>query len=279
MQDPLNAQLLLKTFGVVPKKDLGQNFIVRRTALDQVIAAASLEDQDLILEIGAGLGALTLELARQSREVFAVEYDARLIPILHKILEGLSNVSIIHGDILQLDLTEILGQRRYKIVANIPYQITSLLIRRLMESQSPAQRVVLTIQREVAERIVAKPGDLSLLALSVQVFGQPKIHSYIPAAAFYPQPKVDSSVLTIDMFAQPQIDADEIDQFFRIVKAGFSQKRKQLRNALSGGLRVSSQVAEEIMHGANLSPSRRAQELDLSEWQRLFESFNARQKN
>jgi len=205
MQDPLNAQSLLKDFGVVPKKDLGQNFIVRREALDQVIAAASLEDQELILEIGAGLGALTLELARQSREVFAVEYDARLIPILHTVLEGLKNVSIIHGDILQLDLMQILGQRHYKVVANIPYQITSNLIRRLMEARSPAQRVILTIQREVAERIVAKPGNLSLLALSVQVFGQPKIHSHIPAAAFYPQPKVDSSVLTIDMFSQPQI--------------------------------------------------------------------------
>ena len=274
MQDPLNARALLKSNGIVPKKQLGQNFVIRRSALDQIVSAASLTEQELILEIGAGLGALTQKLAGSGHRVVAVEYDKRLIPILRSIMAAHSNVDIIQGDILQLDLKRILDQRDYIVVANIPYHITSAVIRRLMESPFRAKRVILTIQREVAERVVAEPGDLSLLALSVQVFGLPRIHSHISSAAFYPQPKVESSVLRIDMFAEPKIKISDIDQFFRIAKAGFSQKRKQMRNALAGGLGKSPPEIEEFMLRADINPAKRAQELNLGEWQRLCSSFS-----
>lgn len=274
MQDPLNARVLLKSNGIVPKKQLGQNFVIRRSALDQIVSAASLTEQELILEIGAGLGALTQKLAGSGHRVVAVEYDKRLIPILRSIMAAHSNVDIIQGDILQLDLKRILDQRDYIVVANIPYHITSAVIRRLMESPFRAKRVILTIQREVAERVVAEPGDLSLLALSVQVFGLPRIHSHISSAAFYPQPKVESSVLRIDMFAEPKIKISDIDQFFRIAKAGFSQKRKQMRNALAGGLGKSPPEIEEFMLRADINPAKRAQELNLGEWQRLCSSFS-----
>jgi 16S rRNA (adenine1518-N6/adenine1519-N6)-dimethyltransferase len=273
MYEPLNARALLNNFGIKPQKKLGQNFIILKSALEQVLAAASLRDEELILEIGAGLGALTLELARRNHHVVAVEFDQRLIPILHAILVDYERVNVIHGDILTLDLQEHLFRSDYRVVANIPYQITSAVLRTLMETPVPARSVILTIQREVAERIIAKPGDLSLLALSVQLYGHPEIHSHIPARAFYPQPKVESSVLRIDMDPQPKIPAEDLPQFFRIAKAGFSQRRKKLRNSLAGGLRIPPQKVEEIMLRAGLSPTRRAQELDLGEWQRLYWSF------
>jgi 16S rRNA (adenine1518-N6/adenine1519-N6)-dimethyltransferase len=279
MQDPLNASSLLKTYGLAPNKDLGQNFVIRRSALEQIISAACLEERELILEIGAGLGALTLELGLRGHRVVAVEYDKRLIPILNSVLAGMSNVSIIHGDILQLDPKDILDQRDYIVVANIPYHITSAVIRRLMGSPIPARKVVLTVQREVAERVAAGPGELSLLALSVQIFGYPQIHSHISSSAFYPQPKVDSSVLSIEMYAQPKVDLSDIDYFFWIAKAGFNQKRKQLRNALAGGLQLTPQEVEKMMLAVDLDPTRRAQELDLDEWQRLCESFKINQKS
>jgi 16S rRNA (adenine1518-N6/adenine1519-N6)-dimethyltransferase len=273
MQDPLDAKAVLKSYGISPKKKLGQNFITRQSAVDQVIAASSLGKTVQILEIGAGLGALTLSLAKQRHKVVAVEYDQRLIPILKDMLGSYANVNIIHGDFLQLKLEDVITPPEYFVVANIPYQITSAAIRKVVEAPYPARRTVLTIQKEVAERIVAEPGNLSLLALSVQIFGLPRIYSDIPSKAFYPQPKVESSVLRVDMYPQPLIPMSEIDHFFRIAKAGFAQKRKKLRNALSAGLHITSEEVEDIMVRAKIEPSMRAQELALDQWQQLSRSF------
>jgi 16S rRNA (adenine1518-N6/adenine1519-N6)-dimethyltransferase len=271
MQDPLSARSILKSYGVTPKKKLGQNFIIKKAALDQIIAAAALEQREQILEIGAGLGALTLELAKNNHNVIAIEYDRRLIPILNDILGSYEKVRVVHGDFLKLDIKELIASPSYLVVANIPYQITSAVIRHLVESPIPARKVVLTIQKEVAERVVAQPGNLSLLALSVQIFGEPAIHSHISSRAFYPQPNVESSVLKIEMFPQSKIPVSDLDQFFRIAKVGFSQKRKKLRNALAGGLHLSTRDVEEMMRAASVPPSRRAQELAIEEWQRLSE--------
>ena len=273
MHDPLNARAILKSYGISPKKKLGQNFIVSQSAVDQVMTAASFGEKDQILEIGAGLGALTLALAKHQHKVVTIEYDQRLIPILKDVLGSYENVNVIHGDILQLKLEDIITPPEYLVVANIPYQITSAVIRRVVEAPYPARRVVLTIQKEVAERIVAQPGNLSLLALSVHIFGQPRIFSHIASKAFYPQPKVESSVLRIDMYPQPLIPVSEIDHFFRIAKAGFGQKRKKLRNALSAGLRITPTEVEDIMLRAKIPPSLRAQELSIDQWQQLSKSF------
>jgi 16S rRNA (adenine1518-N6/adenine1519-N6)-dimethyltransferase len=273
MQDPLKAQSLLKSYGIRPKKKLGQNFLVSQAALDQILKAADLGDKEQILEIGAGLGALTRELARRDHKIIAIEYDQRFIPILHDLLKPYANVRVIQGDILQLELKDIVAPPDYIVVANIPYQITSALIRKLVEAPYPANRVILTIQKEVAERIIAQPGDLSLLALSVQIFGKPLLRSQIPPSAFFPSPAVDSCILRIDMHPEPKVPVGDIDLFFRIAKAGFSQKRKKLRNAIAAGLQISTSDVEEIMLAAKVSPSQRAQELTLDEWKRICEVY------
>jgi 16S rRNA (adenine1518-N6/adenine1519-N6)-dimethyltransferase len=174
---------------------------------------------------------------------------------------------------LEIEPGEILGQPGYLVVANIPYYITSALIRHLLESSPRPRRVVLTIQKEVAQRICAGPGDLSLLALSVQVYGEPHIAAHIPAGAFFPTPKVDSSVLVIDIYPSPRVEEHLLDVFFRLIKAGFSQKRKKLRNSISAGLRQSPAEAERMLHAAGIDPQRRAETLSLEEWGRLSSKY------
>jgi 16S rRNA (adenine1518-N6/adenine1519-N6)-dimethyltransferase len=176
---------------------------------------------------------------------------------------------LIQGDILELSLKDLNLDDDYVVVANIPYYITSAVIRHLLESEARPRRVVLTIQKEVAQRICADPGDMSLLALSVQVYGKPHIATHIPAEAFFPAPTVDSAVLVIDIYPVPQIKPDLLDTFFQLIKAGFSQKRKTLRNSLSSGLHISPQDAAEFLKRANIDPQRRAETLSLEEWDRL----------
>jgi 16S rRNA (adenine1518-N6/adenine1519-N6)-dimethyltransferase len=236
---PLDIPGLLRQHGLHPDKRLGQNFLIDPASLPKVITAADLEPDDAVLEIGAGLGNLTRCLAGLVRQVTAVEIDGRLIPLLVQVLQPFENVRVVQGDILALAPAQLFQpalEDRYQVVANIPYYITSAVIRHLLEASLPPKRICLTIQLEVAERICAASGDLSLLALSVQVYGSPRIAARIPAGAFYPSPKVDSAVVRIDLFAQPAIPHSQINTFFRLAKAGFSQKRKTLRNALSMGM-------------------------------------------
>ena len=181
---PLNVPALLRAHGLKPKKSLGQNFLVDDAALERIVAIAEVAGESSVLEVGPGLGSLTRHLALAARNVVAVELDGKLIAVLEEVLREMENVEIVHGDMLKLDPAQIMGQDGYLVVANIPYYITSNLIRHLLESPRKPTRMVLTIQREVAERITAKPGDLSLLALSIQVYGQPKIAARIPAGAF-----------------------------------------------------------------------------------------------
>jgi len=212
--------------------------------------------------------------------VVAVELDAKLIPPLQEALQAHSNVQIVQGDILAFDLTRLMGfpgdqessldlPSTYQVVANIPYYITSALIRRLLETPRQPERLTLTVQQEVAERICAAPGEMSLLALSVQVYGAPKIATRIPAGAFYPPPRVDSAVVRIDIYPTPLIPKAQLPIFFRLAKAGFSQKRKNLRNAISGGMGWSTGQTEALLQAADIDPRRRAETLSLPEWQHL----------
>lgn len=272
----LNVPDLLRRFGLRPDKSLGQNFLVDSAALQRVVDSAGIEPGDAVLEIGPGLGSLTRLLAQAARRVVAVEIDADLLPPLRAVLAPYENVQIVHGDIMALDpalLVETAAAGKpYLVVANIPYYITSALIRRLLETNLKPGRIVLTVQREVAERITATPGDLSLLALSVQVYGEPRIAARIPAGAFYPPPKVDSAVVRVDLYPEPRIPAEDLDRFFHLAKAGFSQKRKTLRNALFAGLRISPQAAAEMLEAAGIDPRRRAETLSLEEWGKLVEA-------
>jgi 16S rRNA (adenine1518-N6/adenine1519-N6)-dimethyltransferase len=250
---------------------MGQNFIIDTEALDRVIAAAEISPVDTILEIGAGLGALTLRLAARARQVIAVELDPNLFALLEGLFAEHANVRLVQGDILALDPGELTGGRPYQVVANIPYAITAALVRRLLESDHKADRLVLTVQREVGERIVAAPGQMSLLALSVQVYGEARIMARIAPRSFYPVPKVESVVLRVDMPPQEQVPSILVPALFQLAKAGFSQRRKQLRNALAAGLGVPKAQVEAHLRAVGISPTLRAQALGMPEWIRLAE--------
>ena len=270
---PLNAAALLKQYGLRAHKGLGQNFLQDLLALERIVEAAEIQPSDHVLEIGPGLGSLTRYLASSAKEVVAVELDGNLLPPLTAVLSPYGNVRIIHGDILKLYPGELIDVSDYIVVANIPYYITSAVIRHLLESDKKPRRIVLTVQREVAQRICAKPGDMSLLALSVQVYGKPRIAARIPAGAFFPAPKVDSAVLSVDIYPSPLIQPERLDTFFKLIKAGFSQKRKTLRNALSSGLHTSAMEAADLLTRANIDPQRRAETLSIEEWETLIKQL------
>lgn len=266
---PLDIPALLRQSGLRPDKSLGQNFLLDESALQQVVEIAQVTAQDTVLEVGAGLGSLTRYLARPGGRVIAVELDERLLAPLRQVLSPFPNVQVVQGDILALNPARLVPEGGYLVVANIPYYITSALIRHLLEAERQPARLVLTVQKEVAQRICAEPGDLSLLALSVQVYGQPRLAAHIPASAFYPPPQVDSAVLRVDIYPTPAIPTHLLDDFFHLIKAGFSQKRKTLRNALAGGLACSTARSGELLLAAQIDPFRRAESLSLAEWQRL----------
>lgn len=281
---PLNVPELLRRHDLRPDKSLGQNFLVDPQALQRVVEAAELNPDNTVLEIGAGLGSLTRLLAEKSRRVIAVELDGQLIPILYEVLVQFHNVQIVQGDILALNLADLLGQKGnvstpYRVVANIPYYISSAIIRRLLESYTLPECVILTVQREVAERICAVPGELSLLALSVQVYGAPRVVARIPAGAFYPAPQVDSAVVRIDLYPTPAIPPPLLPAFFRLARAGFSQKRKTLRNAVSGGMGWSTSQTDDLFHQAGIDSRRRAETLSLAEWRVLAGLLPPQPKN
>jgi 16S rRNA (adenine1518-N6/adenine1519-N6)-dimethyltransferase len=269
---PLNVSFLLKKYGLRPHKGLGQNFLHDPIALDKIVVAAQIQPTDSVLEIGPGLGSLTRYLAASAKEVVAVELDQHLLPPLKAVLAPYSNVRLIHGDILELNPSELMQEEDYIVAANIPYYITSAVIRHLLESKTKPRRIVLTIQKEVAQRICAGPGDMSLLALSVQVYGKPHIAAHIPAGAFHPSPNVDSSVLVIEIYPSPRIPQALLEHFFKLVKAGFGQKRKTLRNSLASGLSISTTQSTELLSRAGIDPMRRAETLSMEEWQRLCEN-------
>jgi 16S rRNA (adenine1518-N6/adenine1519-N6)-dimethyltransferase len=269
----LDAASILKRYGLRANKSLGQNFLQDPAALEDIIGAAEIEPTDSVLEIGPGLGSLTRYLAISARDVVAVELDPKLIPPLHAVLAQYPNVHIVQGDILKISPAGLIDAEEYIVVANIPYYITSAVIRHVLESTVKPRSIVLTIQKEVAERICAGPGRMSLLALSVQVYGSPRIAAEIPAHSFFPSPDVDSAVLCVEIFDQPQIKPELLKTFFRLTKAGFSQKRKTLRNSLSAGLHLPPAEGADLLSRAGIDPQRRAETLGIAEWERLCKSI------
>ena len=269
----MNTPALLRQFGLRPDKRLGQNFLVDESVIQKIVDIAEIAADDTVLEIGPGAGGRTACLAQVARQVVAVELDGRLMPVLEHALSPYSNVRLVQGDILALDPARLLDSPGYLVVANIPYYITSALIRHLLEARNQPGRLVLTVQREVAERICASPGDLSLLALSVQVYGQPQVHARIPAGAFFPAPKVDSAVVRVDLYPQPAIPAGLREAFFRLAKAGFSQKRKTLENALAASLARPKDQARALLLAAGIDPRRRAETVSLEEWGALARRY------
>lgn len=269
---PLPVRQLLNQYHLTPSKGLGQNFLIDDEILSEIVRIAEIPADSTVLEIGPGLGGLTRYLAESAGEVVAVELDRRMILPLKEVLQEYDHVRIVQGDILEIDPDSLVADATYSVVANIPYYITSAVIRHLLSAKTKPRRMVLTVQKEVAQRICALPGDLSLLALSVQIFGSVSIPLTIPAEAFFPQPKVDSAVVKIDVYPEPLISVAESDDFFKLAKAGFGQKRKTLRNSLSSNLHISTLEAEAALTAAGIDPMRRAETLSIEEWKRLVNS-------
>jgi 16S rRNA (adenine1518-N6/adenine1519-N6)-dimethyltransferase len=267
---PINIPSILRQYGLHPRKGLGQNFLQDERALQKIVTSAGMEKDDTVLEIGPGLGNLTRYLALSAGSVVAVELDANLFPALEAILAPYGNVRLVHGDILKIDPVDLVDRQEYLVVANIPYYITSAVIRHLLEGRIRPRRLVLTVQTEVAERICAGPGKMNLLALSVQVYGKPSMAAKIPASAFHPRPKVDSTVVRVDVYEKPVIPAFLLPRFFQLAKAGFGQRRKTIRNAL--GSLVPRERLDALLARANIDPQRRAETLTLDEWGNLTEA-------
>jgi len=273
---------------VQTKKSLGQHWLFDEKSLNAMLEAGEVTADDVVLEVGPGLGTLTKKLCQKANRVIAVELDEELAENLHTNVarhpepsEGseiphdvqndkINNLEIMHGSILDVDLESM--PENYKVIANIPYYLTSNLVRKLLEAKNQPSQIVLLIQKEVAERIVAGPGQHSVLSISVQFYAEAELKQEVPAELFTPPPKVDSQIIKITPRDKPLFtDVDEKD-FFKIVRAGFSEKRKKLRSSLSGGLQISKAEVDEWLQKANISPDARAQELSLSDWYALYKN-------
>lgn len=271
--DKQSVPALLKNLGIKPSRKLGQNFLIDPVYVKKVVEAGQITENDTVIEIGAGIGNLTRSLAKEAGLVIAFEIDSKFFPVLEVLADSHRNLQVFQSDILRVNLDEFTGSTRFLVVANIPYYITSKLIRHLLSLESRPTRIIFTIQHEVAQRICASEGKLSVLALSVQVYGTPRIISQIPAGAFYPVPDVDSAILRIDLFPNPRIEEDQLDTFFMLANAGFSQKRKTLRNSLSSMLEINRSTIEKLLISCNIDPGRRAETLSLDEWKVLTNQY------
>ncbi|HCU57276.1 MAG TPA: ribosomal RNA small subunit methyltransferase A [Anaerolineaceae bacterium] len=270
--EPLHVPDLLRHYGIRPRKSLGQNFLADHNALLKIVRDAEIGPDDEVLEIGAGLGSLTRLLAVSARSVTAIEIDRELFPVLEAVTEPFENVRLVEGDVLKIPMETLFAADGYKVVANIPYYITSAVIRHFLEAPVRPERVVLTMQREVAERILSQDEKMSLLSLSVQIYGQARIASQIPAACFIPEPKVDSSVLVVDIYPEPKLSREEVDLLFRLAHAAFNQKRKMLRNSLQAVLGGDSDVVSEKLMRVEIDPQRRPENLALDDWIKLVDT-------
>lgn len=248
------------------KKSLGQHWLNDEYTLQVICDDAELTLDDTVLEIGPGAGTLTRKLVEQAKAVVAVEFDGHLAETLPQRVKA-ENLTVVQQDILGFDLTTL--PRDYKVVANIPYYLTSKLLRTLSESSNPPKTIILLVQKEVAERVAAAPGDMSMLSVSVQLYYEASLGEVVLAALFTPPPKVDSQILILHKRTKPLFPGIETKAFFRVVKAGFAARRKTLLNSLAGGLRLDKQTIEKALIDAQLNPSMRPQELSLEQWHNL----------
>jgi 16S rRNA (adenine1518-N6/adenine1519-N6)-dimethyltransferase len=264
-----NIKSLLQKYKTKPIKRFGQNFLIDNSAIKKTIEAAELKSGDVILEIGPGPGVLTQELAKIAKNVIAIEKDIKMVEILKETLKELSNIEIVQGDALKMDIIHISSP--YKVIGNLPFYLTAPIIRKFLEADNPPKEMTLIVQKEVGQRICAKPPKMSILAVSVQVYGKPKIISYISKKSFWPSPKVDSAIIKIS-----EIDSSRginRDLFFKIVKAGFSQPRKQLINNLSKGFGLEREKTEKWLLDNRIKPSQRAETLSVDDWLNLLKDF------
>ena len=267
----MHPKQLLNRYQIEPKKSLGQNFLFDENVLARIVDAAELSPLEPVLEIGPGLGSLTRLLAQTAASVTAVELDQRFLPILAEELAFFANVRLIYGDILEQNLDALFDQP-YKVAANVPYYITGAILRHLLSAKQKPTCLVMTVQKEVAERITAVPPKMSLMAVSTQLYGEAEIINTIKAGAFWPRPDVDSAVIRLQLYAEPLLPFAQEESFFKLVRAGFSQKRKQLKNNLQQLGYNQAEISAKLDTAA-VDGRRRAETLTLSEWITLFQSL------
>lgn len=272
---PPAIRTLLRELGLRPQKGFGQNFLLNEHILTRIVEAGDVGPDDVVLEIGPGLGHLTQHLANRAARVVAIEIDRGLVQALRKTFQRTPNVEIVEQDALKVEPVSLIGDHPYKVIANLPYYITSPALRHFLEAERRPVLMVVMVQREVAYRILAPPGDLNLLAISVKVYGTPRLVARVPASAFYPRPRVDSIVLRIDVFDRPAIDVPP-DKFFKVVAAGFAMPRKQIHNALAQRLWMPPGSAPDILRAVAIDPARRAQTLSIPEWNALTREMEQR---
>ncbi|MCS7286710.1 MAG: 16S rRNA (adenine(1518)-N(6)/adenine(1519)-N(6))-dimethyltransferase RsmA [Anaerolineae bacterium] len=273
-QDP---RKILKEKGIRPRKSLGQHFMISPTGMRKIMEALAPCPQDVIVEVGAGTGFLTVPLAQRVAKVIAVEIDRRLVEVLREVCAVLPNVTIVEGDVLEFPPGALLEQGRcagvpYKLAGNLPYYIASAILRHFLENTPRPSVIVVTVQKEVAQKILAHPGEMSLLSVSVRLYSRPELITYLPPGAFFPPPEVDSAVVRLEVLPEPLVPAGEEEGFFRIVKAGFGGKRKTLRNAFKRGLGLPAEVVERLLTEAGINPERRAETLTIEEWIKIWET-------
>jgi 16S rRNA (adenine1518-N6/adenine1519-N6)-dimethyltransferase len=275
-----DAKSQLHRLGTRAKKGLGQHFLVDRGVLEKIISAAELEPPDTVIEVGPGLGVLTGELVKKAANVIAIEADSKLASSLQKTFSKIPQLTVLNADVLEIDPREIFAKKRqsYKVVANLPYYIAAPILRHFLEASLKPSLMVVMVQKEVGQSIVAAPGDMSILGISVQLYGKPTIVDYVPAQSFYPQPKVDSAIVRIDVYPRPAVEVEDIAGFFEIVKAGFSAPRKQIRNSLALGLQLSSADVVGLLEQAGIAHQRRPETLSLEEWAKLHRAFVSKVK-
>ena len=277
LTDIYELRNLLYAHGMRPNKSFGQNFLIDRSILERMVEAAEIELDDQVLELGAGTGVLTRELARRARRVVAVELERDMLTLLAKTTGALSNVERLARNLLYLDPQDVFEQEPYKLVANLPYYITAPTFRHFLESANKPRLLVVMVQYEVAQRMVAGPGDMSLLGVSVQFYGQPSIVARVPARSFYPAPKVDSAILRVDVHDHVPLSLAERDGFFHIVQAGFAERRKQLHNSLTHHLHRKNEEIRACLTAASIDPSRRAETLTIDDWLALWVALSNNQ--
>lgn len=271
----------LRSLDLRARKGLGQHFLVDDRVLKRIVSAAKLAATDTVVEVGPGLGILTKELARRAGQVIAIELDPKLASALEQALASVANVTIVNANVLESDLGALIRkakgdvEARYKVVANLPYYIATAVVRHFLEAGLKPQLVVITVQKEVAQVMVAQPGKMSLMSVSVQFYGKPSIVGYVPARSFYPTPKVDSAIVRIELYDRPAVEVEDVSQFFEVVRGGFAAPRKQLHNSLAQGLKIPSAEAAALLERAGISQERRAQTLTLEEWARVCRLFGA----
>jgi len=276
---PAQVKRLLRQSGLRARKSLGQHFLADASVLQTIVEAAELSPADTVIEVGPGLGILTAELVRRAGNVVAVELDTKLASLLKRRLASPANLRVINADILKVSPSELLeGISHYKVVANLPYYITSPVLRYFVEASPKPSLMVVMVQKEVGEAIVAGPGKMSLLAVSLQAYSKPRIISHVSAQCFYPPPKVDSVIVRFDLLPEPAVKVPDMGGFFDLVRAGFSSPRKQLHNSLAHSLGMKPAEVTLLLEGANIDSKRRAETLSLEEWAKLYEVLEALKK-